>query len=109
MTRFRTFFSEAAERLIATAILILMLAVLLAIAAAIHLTSIGPVLVAEESPGKKRLPVRTYRFRTRGPGTRLFEGIGRLLRRFRLDEYPVFWSVTKGDISLAEALERIRR
>jgi putative colanic acid biosynthesis UDP-glucose lipid carrier transferase len=108
MTRPRTFLSEIIERLLAATLLVVTLPPLLTIAALIHLTSTGPVFVVDESLGRKGLMVRIYRFRTTGSGTQLFKAIGRFLRQYRLDEFPSLWSVVKGDIRLAEALQRIK-
>jgi sugar transferase EpsL len=96
------------ERLFATTLLIVMLPALLITTALIDLASTEPPFVVDESVGRKGLPVRTYRSRTTGSGTQLFKAIGRFLRHHRLDEFPSIWSVVKGDISLAEALKRIR-
>jgi exopolysaccharide biosynthesis polyprenyl glycosylphosphotransferase len=100
---------------------LLMLPVLVLIAVLIKLTSRGPVLFVQERMGVNRKPFRMYKFRTmrecseeaqaqleefNESGDGLFKikddprvtWIGRLMRRFSLDELPQFFNVIKGDM-----------
>jgi len=47
-----------------------------------------------------------YRFRTRGSD--ILSACGRVLRRFRLDEHFLLWSVVRGDVRLEEAMSYLR-
>jgi len=105
-------------------IAIIVLAPLFAvIAAAIRVTSPGPVLYRWPVVGEGGRPLKAYKFRTmvadadrlkkhllnrneaRGPIFKMRNDprvthIGRVLRKFSLDELPQLWTVLKGDMSL---------
>ena len=97
--------------------------ILAAIAVLIKLDSPGPLIYAAQRVGKKGRPFRCYKFRTMvrnaddlkdslrndnqrsGPffkisGDPRITRIGRLLRRYSLDEVPQLWNVLKGEMSL---------
>jgi lipopolysaccharide/colanic/teichoic acid biosynthesis glycosyltransferase len=81
-------------------------------AMAVRLTSSGPVLFRQRRVGKDGKPFEILKFRTMlhrpqgsGPGvTRKGDsrvtGLGRWLRRARLDELPQLFNVLRGDMSL---------
>lgn len=82
------------------------------IAAAIKLTSKGPVLYSQERIGKHGKPFRIFKFRTmvanaEANGPQLSSShdnrvtrVGRFLRKTRVDELPQFYNVLKGEMSL---------
>jgi lipopolysaccharide/colanic/teichoic acid biosynthesis glycosyltransferase len=113
------------DRLAASLLLILALPVLLAIAVAVRLTSRGPVFYLQTRPGRHGRPFRMWKFRTMVDGAehRLPEmlqrhghrddplfpklpddprvtRVGRLLRKYSLDELPQLVNVLRGDMSL---------
>ncbi len=114
---------ELVDHTAAVAGLVLFGPVLLGIAAAIKLTSRGPVFFRQERVGRDGRPFRMLKFRTMIDGAdrmvSAFEAssdgngvlfkkrndprvtrIGRVLRRYSLDEVPQLINVLKGDMSL---------
>lgn len=72
----------------------------------------GPVIYSQERIGLKQKPFNIYKFRTmkvnaEESGPRLsveddprITRIGKIFRKYRLDELPQFWNVLKGDMSI---------
>jgi exopolysaccharide biosynthesis polyprenyl glycosylphosphotransferase len=107
----------------AGAALIVMAPALTLLAIFIKLDSPGPVLYAAPRAGRKGRPFRCYKFRTmvrdaddlkqglrernqrQGPFFKIADDpritrVGRVLRRYSLDELPQLWNVLKGEMSL---------
>ena len=92
--------------------LILVSPVLGIIAIAVRLTSPGPVIFRQQRAGQNRKLFTIYKFRTMvenseaiGPGHTAkgdprVTSVGRVLRRFKLDELPQLYNVLRGDMSL---------
>ncbi len=93
--------------------LILTAPVLLLCAAAVKLTSRGPVFYRQERLGENGKRFKLYKLRTMPVDTEKSSGpvlpcrddpratpVGKLLRRFSLDELPQLWNVIRGDMSL---------
>jgi len=87
--------------------------VMAAIAILVKRDSDGPAIYSQQRVGMHRVPFKIYKFRTmavdaEADGTpRLSRDddprvtrLGRMLRKYRLDELPQFWNVMKGDMSL---------
>lgn len=95
---------------LAGAALLVALPALLVAAAAVKLSSSGPVFFRQERVGRAGRPFYLIKFRTwRQQGDRppvtagnnpLITPVGRLLRKTKLDEVPSFWNVVRGDMSL---------
>ncbi|HEX5910753.1 MAG TPA: sugar transferase, partial [Thermoleophilaceae bacterium] len=104
-------------------LLIVLSPVLALIALAIKLDTRGPVLFRAPRPGIGGLPFPCLKFRTMQVGAHALQGeleqhneaggaifkiredprvtrVGRVLRRFSLDEFPQLWNVFRGDMSL---------
>jgi exopolysaccharide biosynthesis polyprenyl glycosylphosphotransferase len=114
---------QALDVIVSALLLVLLSPLLLAIAAAIKLTSAGPVLFVDERIGVGQRSFRCYKFRTMVADARetqesleprneaggvLFKirddpritRVGRVLRRLSLDELPQLFNVLKRDMSL---------
>ncbi len=111
-----------------SALLILFLPVMLLAMLTVRLASPGPVLFWQDREGRKGRTIRVPKIRTMIPDAdarveeflegdrdartewengfklrkdpRIIPGIGRVLRRYSIDELPQLWSVVKGDMSL---------
>lgn len=92
--------------------LILLLPAFLIVAAAIKLTSRGPVFFRQKRVGLNFKPFYIYKFRTMvkdaetkgyqitAGGDPRITGVGKVLRKTKLDELPQLINVLKGDMSL---------
>jgi lipopolysaccharide/colanic/teichoic acid biosynthesis glycosyltransferase len=103
---------RAAESVIALVMLALALPLMLLIAVSIKMSSDGPVFFRQARVGRNGKEFQLLKFRTlhRDPEAenghwvqsddpRIFPA-GRVLRQFRLDEFPQLWNILRGDLSL---------
>jgi lipopolysaccharide/colanic/teichoic acid biosynthesis glycosyltransferase len=100
------------EVLVSASALALLLPFFAVIAFIIRLTSPGPVFYLATRIGRDGQPFKLYKFRSmvvgadkRGPGVTTtgdarVTPIGRVLRRYKIDELPQLINVLKGDMSL---------
>ncbi|MCO5260844.1 MAG: sugar transferase [Crocinitomicaceae bacterium] len=92
--------------------IILLIPVYITIAILVKFSSPGPILFFQERIGKNGVPFKIIKFRTMyldsekaGPQLssttdKRITPIGSVLRKLRLDEFPQFFNVLKGDMSL---------
>lgn len=84
---------------------------LIVIAVAIRLTSPGPVFFCQKRTGYRGTEFTMYKFRTMrvnsqadtvaaSPGDSRVTSVGRLLRHTSFDEFPQFFNVLRGDMSV---------
>lgn len=114
---------RAMDVVISACLLVVLFPFLAAIAVLVKVTSPGPIFYGLDWVGQGGRRFRGYKFRTMGVGADLREAelqaqnemngpafkmendpritpLGRVLRRYSLDELPQLWSVLKGDLSL---------
>ena len=92
--------------------LILLIPVFIVLAALVKFSSKGPIFFLQDRIGKNGRIFKIIKFRTmylgsekNGPqlsstNDKRITRIGRFMRKTRLDEFPQFWNVIKGDMSL---------
>ena len=92
--------------------LLVSLPVMLVLALLVKAGSKGPAIYSQERIGYHRIPFRIYKLRSMkadaevcGPALSAEDdpritGIGRFMRKYRLDELPNLWNVLRGDMSL---------
>jgi lipopolysaccharide/colanic/teichoic acid biosynthesis glycosyltransferase len=125
-------FGKRAFDLTVSAVLLIVLSpVLLLAGLGVKLTSPGPLFFTQDRAGKHGITFRVFKFRTMRGGRRPdpkelvpldhpeITGVGRLLRRFKIDELPQLLNVLTGEMSLigprptlpdqAEAYDEFRR
>jgi exopolysaccharide biosynthesis polyprenyl glycosylphosphotransferase len=107
---------EPIKRLLDLVLVVMTLPLSMALAiviwAAIRLDSPGPTIFAQTRVGRYHKPFTLYKFRTMvddaeadgpqfaAPRDPRLTRVGKVLRRFRIDEIPQLWCVLKGDLSL---------
>jgi exopolysaccharide biosynthesis polyprenyl glycosylphosphotransferase len=122
-SRARTIRRAVFDRSFALLVLVLASPVLLLAALAIRLTGKGPIFYRSERIGEHGVPFEMFKFRTMvldadqvreelvkhnigaGPLFKMRDdprvtSVGRLLRRFSIDEVPQFYNVLRGDMSV---------
>jgi lipopolysaccharide/colanic/teichoic acid biosynthesis glycosyltransferase len=105
--------SRALDAVVAGALLLLASPLLAAAALAIRLESRGPAFYRQRRVGKDGEPFELWKLRTMVPGAEVMgagiyvlEGdsritrVGRLLRRFSLDEFPNLINVLRGEMAI---------
>ena len=109
------------EVILCLLVLVMCAPLLIAAAAAIALTSPGPILFRHRRMGRRGRPFAMLKFRTMRPGAggpgvtskgdARITAVGRILRKTKLDELPELWNVVRGDMSLVgprpEAVEYV--
>jgi lipopolysaccharide/colanic/teichoic acid biosynthesis glycosyltransferase len=103
------FDARVVDRFIGLVALIIVLPTLLWVGWLVGVTGGSPVFCKDSVITPDGSVGDSYRFRTTGQGTRAFAFVGRILRKWSLDELPSFWSVAFGKLRLSEALKAFRR
>jgi lipopolysaccharide/colanic/teichoic acid biosynthesis glycosyltransferase len=103
---------RAFDLLVSFVMLILLLPVYACIALFVHYSSPGPIVYRQERIGLHGLPFNILKFRTMYSSSEgnipqicvdndpRVTAVGRILRKYRLDELPQFWNVFKGEMSI---------
>lgn len=108
---YRTFGKRLLDLCVALPTLLVVAPLFVVIAAAVKLTSRGPVFFVQERLGRGGRTFRTFKFRTMTDRPRTTHqeifgktdevtAVGYWLRRFKLDELPQLWNIVNGDMSL---------
>ena len=108
---YRTFGKRLLDLSVSVPALLAVAPLFAVIAAAIKLTSRGPVFFVQERLGRDGQTFRTFKFRTMTDRQRTSHqeifgktdevtAVGFWLRRFKLDELPQLWNIVNGDMSL---------
>lgn len=118
---YRNFLKRFIDAISAFTLLAGLSPVFLAIAAAVKLTSRGPVFFKQERGGKNGNYFQIFKFRSMAvdpdaekkgfePGTtKRVTGVGRFLRKTKLDELPQLINVLKGEMSLVGPRPEVKR
>ena len=112
MSDFTATIKRAADIFVSGTSLIILSPIFAIIAAAIKLDSPGPAFYTQQRMGKRLKPFKIFKFRSmhkdsepNGPelshsGDTRITRIGRILRKYRLDELPQLLNVLRGEMSL---------
>lgn len=112
MSDCETNIKRAIDIVVSIIALIILSPVMLWASIMVKLSSPGPVIYSQVRMGKKQKPFRIYKFRSmredaESEGPRLSHSkddritkFGHFMRKYRIDEFPQFWNVLKGDMSL---------
>src|SRR6267142_3579808 len=110
---------RAVEAVVSMVALVVSIPILALSAAAIALTTRGPVIFRQQRVGRGGKTFLLYKLRTmrlESSGPQVTAGddarvtwVGRLLRRTKVDEFPALWNVLKGDMSLVGPRPEVSR
>jgi lipopolysaccharide/colanic/teichoic acid biosynthesis glycosyltransferase len=110
MTAYRRWGKRVLDLLVLLALSLFVLPLAIIVALMVRLKLGGPVLFRQVRPGHRSKPFTLLKFRTMNstrdeqgsllPDEQRLTKLGKLLRRYSLDEIPQLWNVLKGEMSL---------
>jgi sugar transferase (PEP-CTERM system associated) len=111
-SRLKHFFKRATDLVLSVVLLILFAPVVIIAAILIKIDSKGPVFFSQERVGKNKKTYMVYKFRSMvaeaekqsGPvwakdNDKRVTRVGKVIRKWRVDETPQLWNVLKGEMS----------
>ena len=111
-SRTRRFIKRTLDLILSFVLLLIFLPVILVIAILIKIDSKGPVIFSQDREGEKKKTYRIHKFRSMVEDAENSSGpvwtqdddarvtrVGKIIRKFRLDELPQLWNVLKGEMS----------
>ena len=111
-SRTRRFLKRTLDLILSVSMIILFLPLIVVTAILIKIDSKGPVLFSQERVGMNKKPYMLYKFRSMIPDAEKQSGpvwasdndnrttrVGKVIRKWRIDEIPQLWNVFKGDMS----------
>ena len=112
-SKIRNMMKRIEDIVLASVMLILLSPLLLVVAIMIKLTSKGPVLFAQDRVGKDRKEYMMHKFRSMvvdaekltgpvwaGEDDKRITSVGKVIRKYRIDELPQLWEVLTGKMSM---------
>ena len=112
-SRTKTLFKRIEDIVLSSVMLLLLSPLLLAVAVLIKLDSKGPVLFSQDRVGKGKKEYMMHKFRSMvadaekltgpvwaGDNDNRITRVGRVIRKYRIDELPQLWEVLTGKMSL---------
>ena len=105
------FLKRTGDILLSALILLVFSPLMLMTAIGVKLSSPGPVIFAQKRIGRNKEPFMTYKFRSMRVNSARDTAwssstdsrktaFGSFIRKYSIDEFPQFWNVLKGDMSL---------
>ena len=111
-SRTRRFLKRTLDLILVVSMIILFLPLIVVTAVLIKIDSAGPVLFSQERIGASRKTYMLYKFRSMVQDAEKRSGpvwasdndnrttrVGKVIRKWRIDEIPQLWNVLKGDMS----------
>ena len=108
----RRFIKRTLDLMLSVSMIILFLPLIIVTAVLIKIDSTGPVLFSQERVGMNKKPYLLYKFRSMVEDAEKQSGpvwasdndkrttrVGKVIRKWRIDEIPQLWNVLKGDMS----------
>ena len=112
LPRWQALFKRSMDIFVSSVVLLLLSPFLIYVALRVKLSSDGPIIYRQERIGTNGKPFTINKFRSMylnaeqgGPALSSEEDdrctpIGRIMRKWRIDELPQFWNVIRGDMSI---------
>jgi len=111
-SRLRTIIKRTGDLIFSSILLVLLFFPLLLVAVLIKMDSKGPVFFSQDRMGQNKKEYLMYKFRSMVQDAEKVSGpvwakndddritrVGRIIRKFRIDEFPQLWNVLKGNMS----------